>query len=224
MKDKKQVKKKPDTTKKSYSLGEEIFNSTTHLLGSGISIAALVIMIVISVGAGSPIKLGSSIVFGISLLLLYMMSTLYHAITNPRAKSFFKVLDHCAISILIAGTYTPFALVAIGGTFGWIIFGIIWASALVGIVFNAIDVKRYKLFSTILYVLMGWAIVFTIQPLIESIPLGGIILLAVGGLFYTLGLVFYLIKSKKYFHSIWHIFVLLGSVCHILAVILYVLL
>ena len=161
MKDKKNREKISETTKKSYSMGEEIFNSTTHLVGSGISIAALVTMIVISVGgAGSPIKLGASIVFGISLLLLYIMSTLYHAITNPRAKSFFKVLDHCAISILIAGTYTPFALVAIGGVLGWIIFGIIWASALVGIVFNAIDVKRYKLFSTILYVLMGGAIVF----------------------------------------------------------------
>lgn len=221
-------KKKKNSQKniiqKAYSLGEEIFSSTTHGIGTLIGIAALVIMIVISVGAGSPVKLGSSIVFGISLIIMYMMSTLYHALTNEKAKRFFKVLDHCAISILIAGTYTPFALVAIGGAFGWIVFGVIWASALVGIIFNAIDVKRYKLFSTVLYVLMGWAIVFTIKPLLEAIPIGGVILLAVGGLFYTLGLVFYLIKSKRYFHCVWHIFVLLGSVCHILAVILYVLL
>lgn len=221
---KKNNDQKPETfIRKAYSLGEEIFSSTTHGLGAMLSIAAMVVMIVISVSDSSPIKLASSIVFGLSLFVLYMMSTLYHAIRAPRAKKVFKILDHCTIYILIAGTYTPYTLVGIGGSLGWLIFGVVWGAAILGILLNAIDIKRYKWISFALYVAMGWAIVFAIKPMIEALPIGAIIYLAVGGLFYTGGIIFYLMKSKKYFHSIWHLFVLLGSISHILGVIFYVL-
>lgn len=206
--------------KRKYSLGEEIFNSTTHGIGIILSIVALILMLFFS---SSVLELTSSIIFGSTLILLYTSSTLYHAITNDKAKKIFQVLDHCTIYLLIAGTYTPYALLTIGGASGWLIFTIIWISALVGILLNAINLSKFKLLSIILYVAMGWAIAFYLPQLLDKLDFGGLVLLIAGGLAYTIGIIFYVIKGVKYFHSIWHLFVLGASICHILSVLIYIL-
>ena len=210
------------SNKRKYTLGEEIFNSTSHGIGTIISLVALIVMIVISAKQGSALSVVASIIFGLTLILLYVSSTLYHALTNPTAKRVFQVFDHCAIFLLIAGSYTPYALLTIGGSKGWIIFGVIWFCALVGILLNSINLKKFQLFSIILYLGMGWTVVFYIRDLIANLALGGIILLAIGGVAYTLGIVFYMVKRIKYFHSVWHLFVLAGSICHIFSVMLFV--
>ncbi len=209
--------------KRKYTLGEEIFNSTSHAIGAILSILALLIMIWLSVSTKNTVGVISSIVFGFTLILLYTSSTLYHALTNKTAKKVFQIFDHCSIYLLIAGSYTPFALMVIGGSKGWIIFGIIWLCAVLGIILNSINLKKFQLFSIVLYVGMGWTAIFYIKDIFASLDLGGIILLAVGGVLYTLGIIFYLVKKIKYFHSIWHLFVLAGSMCHVLCVILFVL-
>lgn len=209
--------------KRRYSLGEEIFNSTSHGIGMLIALASLVLMILISIIHGSGIGTLASIVFGLTLLLLYTSSTLYHALTHEKAKKVFKILDHCTIYLLIAGTYTPYALITIGGNRGLLIFVIIWISALLGILLNAINLERWKILSIILYLAMGWAIVLYLPQLIAGLSTGGLVLLIAGGLAYTLGVVFYVVKKIPYFHSVWHLFVLAGSVCHILSVMLFVL-
>ena len=206
--------------KRKYTLGEEIFNSTTHGVGAILSLVALILMIVFS---SSLLEVIASVIFGITLILLYISSTLYHALTNEKAKKVFQILDHCTIYLLIAGSYTPYALLTIGGNKGWIIFAIIWASALFGILLNAINLSKFRLLSISLYVAMGWAIAFFLPQLLASLEFGGLILLIAGGLAYTLGLVFYIIKKIKYFHSIWHLFVLGASICHILSVLIYIL-
>ena len=210
-------------SKRKYSLGEEIFNSTSHGIGALISLAATIIMAVISGGKGSALGAFASVAFGLTLILLYTSSTLYHAITHPGAKRIFQILDHCTIFLLIAGSYSPYALLTVGGTPGWVIFGIVWVSALTGIILNAIDLKRFARISIVLYLAMGWAIIFYLPILLANLAAGGLWLLIAGGLAYTGGIVFYLIKKIPYFHSIWHLFVLAGSICHILSVILFVL-
>ena len=214
--------------KKIYSLGEEIANAVTHGIGALFAIVALVIMIIISALYGNVWQIVSVSIYGGTLVLLYTMSTLYHALTNETAKKVFKVLDHSSIYLLIAGTYTPFTLVILRteGCIGWTIFGLIWGLAVLGIVFSSIFINRFKVFSLIAYILMGWVIVFAMPTLIDVMTLGnklnGLYLLLAGGICYTAGAVFYAIK-KKYFHSIWHMFVLAGSVFHFIAVLLYVL-
>ncbi len=210
-------------SKRKYSLGEEIFNSTSHGIGALISLAATIIMAVISGGKGSALGAFASVAFGLTLILLYTSSTLYHAITHPGAKRIFQILDHCTIFLLIAGSYSPYALLTVGGTPGWVIFAIVWVSALTGIILNAIDLKRFARISIVLYLAMGWAIIFYLPILLANLAAGGLWLLIAGGLAYTGGIVFYLIKKIPYFHSIWHLFVLAGSICHILSVILFVL-
>ena len=210
-------------SKRKYSLGEEIFNSTSHGIGALISLAATIIMAVISGGKGSALGAFASVAFGLTLILLYTSSTLYHAITHPGAKRIFQILDHCTIFLLIAGSYSPYALLTVGGTPGWVIFAIVWVSALTGIILNAIDLKRFSRISIVLYLAMGWAIIFYLPILLANLAAGGLWLLIAGGLAYTGGIVFYLIKKIPYFHSIWHLFVLAGSICHILSVILFVL-
>ena len=210
-------------SKRKYSLGEEIFNSTSHGIGALISLAATIIMAVISGGKGSALGAFASVAFGLTLILLYTSSTLYHAITHPGAKRIFQILDHCTIFLLIAGSYSPYALLTVGGTPGWVIFAIVWVSALTGIILNAINLKRFARISIVLYLAMGWAIIFYLPILLANLAAGGLWLLIAGGLAYTGGIVFYLIKKIPYFHSIWHLFVLAGSICHILSVILFVL-
>lgn len=208
--------------KRKYTLGEEIFNSISHGVGVIISLIALIVMIVISIRKESILSVIASVVFGVTLIMLYTSSTLYHALINPVAKRVFQILDHCAIFLLIAGTYTSYALLTIGGSKGWIIFGVIWFCAIIGIILNSINLNKFQLFSIILYLSMGWTVVFYLRDLIINLALGGIILLAVGGVAYTFGIIFYLIKKIKYFHSVWHLLVLFGSICHILSVMLFV--
>lgn len=205
-----------------YSKGEEIANSVTHGVGVLVSIAGLVLLIVFSALYGNAWHVVSSSIYGSSMLLLYLASTLYHSLQGARAKSFFRILDHSSIFILIAGTYTPFTLVSLNGPWGWSIFGVIWGLAVLGIIFKFFFINRFGILSTVIYVLMGWMIVIAIKPVLEAVPYGGLVLLLSGGLCYTAGLVFYAWKKLKYAHSIWHLFVIGGSVLHYFAVMFYV--
>ncbi len=207
---------------KPYSLGEEIANSITHGIGAGLSIAGLVVLIVSAARLGDPWRVVSFSIFGASLIMLYVISTLYHALHHPGAKHVFKILDHASIYFLIAGTYTPFTLVSIRGAWGWTLFGIIWGLAIIGIVFKAIFINRMKRLSVAIYILMGWLVVIAIKPMMTHVPIEGMIWLAIGGVLYTLGVIFYRLKSIKYMHTVWHLFVLGGSMCHFFAILLYV--
>lgn len=207
-----------------YTLGEELISAISHGIGAGLSIAALVLCTVKAAKSGSGIAVVSSVLYGTMLFLLYMMSTMYHALKRNNAKRVFRVFDHCTIFLLIAGTYIPVVLVAIGGAIGWIYFGVIVASAIVGIVFNAIDVEKYEKISLFCYIFMGWVIVFGFKALMENVDKNGIILLVLGGVVYTVGAIIYKLgDNRRYFHSIWHFFVLGGSILHFFTIYLYVL-
>lgn len=217
------------TTKKAlpkYTLGEELINSISHGIGACLSVAALVLCIVQAavhvskVGAAGVV--GASI-YGSTLIILYCMSTLYHAITNQTARKVFRVFDHTSIYLLIAGTYTPVTLVTLKGTIGWVLFGIVWGIAVLGIVLNAISIEKFKVFSIISYIIMGWAVVLGGKDVIAKLPTGGLIFLLIGGICYTVGIIFYAMKKFKYMHSVWHLFVLAGSILQFFAVYLYVL-
>lgn len=205
---------------KRYTLGEEIFNSVSHGTGSLLSIAGTVILIVFSSVYSDVWAVVSSCIYGASLIILYTMSTLYHAITNNKAKKFFRIMDHNTIFFLIAGTYTPLTLVCLRGTVGFILFGVVWAAAAIGIVLNSIDLERFRKPSVICYIIMGWAVIFAVKPLMESIPQVSLIFLFIGGGFYTIGVVFYVLKKIRYFHSIWHLFTIAGSVFHYFCILL----
>lgn len=205
-----------------YSVGEEIANATTHALGVALSAAGLALLVVLAAEWGDGWQLASAIVFGVSLIVLYTASALYHAIPLPRAKRVLKVLDHSAIYLLIAGTYTPFTLVTLRGAGGLWLFGIIWGIAIAGMSVEAFFVDRPKWLSAIGYIAMGWLVVTMIGPLVRQLGPGGMRLVVAGGLAYTLGTGFYVIKRVRYMHAIWHCFVLAGSICHFLAVALYV--
>ena len=205
-----------------YTFCEELFNSISHGVGVILSIAALVILIVFAAVKKSGYGLASGIVYGISLIILYTMSMVYHIVQNEKGKAVLRIFDHCSIFVLIAGTYTPYLLVTLDKTLGWVMFGIIWGMAVIGIVLNAIDLERFKKVSLVCYVIMGWAIILTIKPLVRAIPFMGVFLLILGGVFYTVGVMFYVLKKYRYMHSVWHLFVLGGSVCHFLSILLYV--
>lgn len=210
------------TGKHFYTIREEIACSITHGIGAALSIAALVILVVLSAMGGDAWRVVSFSIYGTTLILLYMASTLYHAIQHEGAKKIFRILDHSSIFLLIAGTYTPFLLVPLRGVWGWSLFGVIWALAITGIVFKAIFIQRMKKLSVVVYLLMGWMVVIALKPLLSQIPKAGLWWLAGGGLSYTGGVVFYAMKSVKYTHAIWHLFVLGGSICHFFAILLYV--
>ena len=205
-----------------YSLSEELLNAISHGVGAIFGIVATGLCILKSVG--DPWKVVSSAIFGATMLLLYLMSCLYHALKVNKAKRVFRVIDHCTIFLLIAGTYTPFTLVTLRGTVGWWLFGSVWAIAILGITLNAIDLKKFSKISVACYLLMGWAILMAFRPLSENLAPGGISLLVWGGVVYTVGAILYGIGSKvKYFHSVFHFFCLGGTVLHFLAIYLYVL-
>ncbi|MBQ7793751.1 MAG: hemolysin III family protein [Clostridia bacterium] len=206
-----------------YTVGEEIFNSVSHGVGVLLSIAALVLLIVFAALYSDGYGMASALVYGISLILLYTMSMVYHIVQNEKGKKVLRIFDHCSIFILIAGTYTPYLLVTLRGTLGWTIFGIIWGATLIGILLNAISLERFKVISLVLYVLMGWGIVLSIKPLARNLALPGLVLLIVGGLVYTVGVIFYVMKKYRYMHSVWHLFVLAGSVFHYFSILLFVL-
>jgi len=216
-------KKKSAKREKHYTIGEEIASSITHGVGAVLSIAALVILVVLAAKKGDAWRIVSFSIYGASLILLYLASTLYHGIQHPGAKHVFQILDHSSIFLLIAGTYTPFLLVNLRGPWGWTLFGIIWALAVVGIVFKAVFIGKWKKLSTLAYVAMGWLVVVALKPMLAVIPKPGLAWLAAGGLAYTGGVVFYAWKSVKFMHMIWHLFVLAGSICHFFAILLYVL-
>ena len=209
-------------TPKRYTLGEEIFNSVSHGAGSLLSIAGTIILIIFSVIYANTWAVVSSCIYGASLIILYTMSTLYHAITNEKAKKFFRIMDHNTIFFLIAGTYTPLTLFCLNGWLGWTLFGIVWGAAIIGIVLNSIDLERFRKPSVVCYILMGWVIILAIKPLMESIPQISLIFLLPGGVFYTVGVIFYAIKKIKYFHSIWHLFTIAGSIFHYFSILLAV--
>nr|WP_255350154.1 hemolysin III family protein [Marinitoga sp. 1155] len=198
-------------------------NSITHGIGAILSIAALVLLIVFSTLKGTFLQTVSVTIYGISLFLLYLASTLYHSIQHKKTKQILEIIDHSSIYLLIAGTYTPFTLVTLNGKIGWTIFTTIWVLALIGIGLKPFFVKKFRIISTLLYIGMGWMIIFAINPLISSLPLGGIIWLVIGGLLYTVGAVFYIWRKLPYSHMIWHLFVLGGSISHFIAVFFYVL-
>ena len=207
------------TISRQLSLGEEIFNSITHGIGTLLSIAALVILIVISTSKGNSWHIVSFTIFGISLVLLYLSSTLYHSFTAEKVKNIFVRFDHSAIFLLIAGTYTPFLLTILRGTLGWIMFGIIWGAAIAGAVIRSIYLNRFHNFMVALYLVMGWMVVFAAKSIIKGLPGLSLLFLFLGGVFYSIGVIFYSMKKVKYAHGIWHLFVLAGSTAHFFAVI-----
>lgn len=207
-----------------YTLCEELMNSITHGIGAGLGIAALVLCIVKSCNPLDGYKLASSIVFGLTTTLLYLMSCLYHALKVNRAKRVFRVIDHCTIFLLIAGTYTPYTLITLHGMTGWILFGVVWGVGILGIVLNAVSLRRFAKLSVACYIALGWVIIFASGQLIASLDRNGLWLLLAGGIAYTLGAVLYGIGSKKrYFHSVFHVFCLLGTALHFFSIYLYVL-
>ena len=205
-----------------YSYIEEIFNSVIHGAGALISIAGLILLILYCNFYGQSTHLISCTIFGITLVMLYTASTLYHSCRKQKIKRFFRILDHSCIYVLIAGTYTPFMLIIVRGVLGWTIFSIVWSLTIVGIVFKSFFINRFKIISTIAYIFMGWIIIFAIRPLFRALPGEGIAWLAAGGLAYTLGTIFYSWKKLPFNHAIWHLFVLAGSICHFMAVLFYV--
>ncbi|MBQ3055056.1 MAG: hemolysin III family protein [Oscillospiraceae bacterium] len=208
----------------SYTLGEELMSSISHGVGALFGALTLVLCVAKSVSHGSVMGIVASAIFGASMIVLYSMSTLYHALGRNRAKAVFRVLDHCSIYFLIAGTYTPYTLVALKGALGWTLFGIVWGAAILGITLNAVSVERFKVFSMICYLCMGWVIIFAIRPLLSAIPWNSFLLLLWGGIAYTVGaVVFGFGKKMRYIHSVWHFFVLAGSILHFLSIYLYIL-
>ena len=216
-------KEKKEVEMMNYSLSEELISSISHGIGTGLAIAACVLCITKAAHDDAWAVVSSSI-FGGALIILYLISTLYHALAKNKAKRVFRVIDHCSIFFLIAATYTPYLLVSLRGPFGWVLFGIIWGLAIIGIVFNAIDLDKYQKLSAIINVLMGWAIVVKLGALGEAIGTTGIVFLVTGGVVYTVGAVLYALGDKiKYMHSVWHFFVIGGSVCHFFSIYLSVL-
>ncbi|WP_458700172.1 hemolysin III family protein [Sulfurospirillum sp. 1307] len=207
---------------KRYTQIEEVWHSVTHGIGVVLSIVGLCILVAYSAIKGSSISIVSSAIFGATLIIAYSSSTLYHAITNEKAKQVFRQFDHASIYLLIAGTYTPITLVSLGGTLGWSIFLIIWSIAIVGVLLEFLYPNRFKKLSLVLYLGMGWLIVVAIGKILETMDTNGFILMLLGGIFYSVGVVFYVKKSIPYNHIIWHIFVLLGSMSHYLMTLFYV--
>lgn len=200
----------------------ERLNSTTHLLGAIAAIVGGAALVLPALAEGDAWKAVSFAVYSASLFLLYLFSTLYHSTRGPR-KALFRQLDHLAIYLLIAGTYTPFLLVSLRGSLGWWMFGTIWSLAVVGMIVESFPKSRRRLWAIIIYLLMGWLSLVLIKPLIAALPEGGFTLLLSGGLAYTFGIVFYVLDKKvRHFHGIWHLMVLAGSVCHFFAMYLYV--
>jgi len=210
--------------KKGFTRKEELWNSISHGAGAAFAVAALVLISVYAGGTGDQWKIVGGVIFGVSLVVLFLASTLYHGFKEGKAKDVFEIIDHSAIFILIAGTYTPFTLVNLRGPVGWTIFGIIWTLTLAGIVYKIFFVRKFVIFSTLLYIFMGWLIVFAIGPLSQTLSSGGLFWLVMGGVLYTLGTPFYIIRRIPYNHAIWHFFVLGGSVCHFITVFFYVIL
>lgn len=210
-----------------YTKGEEIFNMTSHIVGGALGIVAIVLCVVFAAIHGNAYGVISGAIYGTTMVLLYTISSIYHGLSPKRkSKKVFQILDHCSIFLLIAGSYTPFALCSIrenDTAAGWIIFGVIWILAIIGIVLNSIDLRRYRVFSMICYLAMGWCIIIKASLLPQILNTSGLVLLVSGGIAYTVGAIFYgLGRNHKYMHSIFHLFILLGSLLQFLCILLYV--
>jgi len=205
-----------------YSVGEEIANSITHAVGVVGSIAGLAVLTAFASVFGTAWHIVSCSIYGATQIILYTTSTLYHSIPLPRAKAILRLLDHAAIYLLIAGTYTPFTLVNLRGPWGWSLFGLIWGLALLGIALQGSLIRHRAILTTLPYVAMGWVIVIAIKPLLASVASGGLAFLIGGGLAYTVGSLFYVWRRLPYHHAIWHVFVLAASILHFFAVLFYV--
>jgi hemolysin III len=211
----------------SYSRGEEIFNMVSHIVGASLGVVALFACIILTAWRHNIIGMISSGVYGLSMITLYTMSSIYHGLKSERAKKIFQVLDHCAIYLLIAGSYTPIALNAlrrVDSSLGWVVFGLQWALAIVAITLTAIDLKKYQLFSMVFYLLMGWGVLLISPATIRALTLPGFVLLLAGGVAYTIGAILYGIgKKKRYMHNVFHVFVLIGSFFHFFTILLFAL-
>jgi len=197
--------------KRAYTPGEEVVNAVTHAVGVGLGIAGLALLVTLAATRGDPWRVVSFSVYGATLILLYLASTLYHGVLSPRWKEIFHRLDHAAIFLLIAGTYTPFTLVTLRGPWGWALFGVIWGLAILGLVLKLVFLGRWRLGSVAIYILMGWIIMVAVGPLLDRLPAAGLAWLAIGGVCYTGGVAFYAWKSLPYGHALWHLFVLAGT-------------
>ena len=213
--------------KPKYTKGEEIFNMVSHIVGGAVGIVALTLCVIFSAIKGNVYGVVASAIYGASMIVLYTMSSVYHGL-NPyiKAKKVFQTIDHCSIFLLIAGTYTPVCLCSLreyNTALGWTLFGFVWGIAALGITLNAISVKKFKIFSAICYIALGWCIVAVWRPTVQMLTFGGILLMLAGGISYTIGALFYyFFKKKKYMHSVFHIFVVLGSILQMFSVLLYI--
>jgi hemolysin III len=212
----------PDFLQPKFSFREELAHGISHGIGTGLSIAGLIVLLVTAISYGNVWHVISAAIYGSSLILLYLASTLYHLFSSPGIKKFFQKLDHTMIYVLIAGTYTPLTLITLRGAWGWTLFGLVWGMALCGLVLELFVKKRIQWASLTLYLGMGWLMVIAINPLVGSLATGGLILLLSGGLFYTFGIIFYVWKKLSYHHAIWHLFVMAGSGTHFFAILYYV--
>jgi hemolysin III len=203
------------------SIGEEIANGITHGIGAALAVTGLVILVVFAALYGDAWRVVSFSIYGATLVILYLISTLYHSFTNPRAKRLFQIFDHCSIYLLIAGSYTPLTLTVLRGPWGWTLFGLIWGLAITGIVLKIWFIGRFKAFSIVLYIAMGWLVVIALKPLFTLVDHALIKWLVIGGLSYTLGVIFYAAKKMPYHHAIWHLFVLGGSISHYFGILLH---
>lgn len=210
-----------------YTKGEEIFNMVSHIVGGAFAICALVLCVVVAALNGNVWGVVSGAIYGATMIVLYTMSSIYHGLRPEMPKKVFQVIDHCSIYFLIAGTYTP---IAIGGqirqenpVLAWVMFGIVWACCALGVTLTAIDLRKYRVFSMVCYIVMGWLIVFMIQPVLQVLPLAAFLWLLAGGIFYTVGSVLYGIgKKKRWMHSVFHLFVLLGSILQFVSILVYI--
>ncbi|NOX15821.1 MAG: hemolysin III family protein [Epsilonproteobacteria bacterium] len=205
-----------------FSIAEEIWHAITHGVGFFLGIAGLVILVVTAAYHSDALGITTSAIYGATLIVMYGSSTLYHSITNYRAKKLFQTFDHASIYILIAGSYTPISLLTLRGAWGWSIFGVNWGIAMIGVALKFLYPRRFEKLSLYLYVIMGWIVLIAFDPLIHNMPSRGLWLLVAGGLLYSFGIIFYIKDTKPYFHTIWHFFVLAGSICHYFAVLFYV--
>jgi len=212
------LKDKPSWQDPFYTLEEEIANSVTHGIGAALAVAGLTSLVLLAVIYGDAWRVVSFTIYGSSLIILYLGSTLYHSLQHPRAKRVFRTLDHTSIYVLIAGTYTPFLLIGARGTSSWTMLAIVWTMALAGIIWKIFFLGRLEVLATIMYVFMGWMGVFAFRQILSNLPPLGVTLLFAGGIVYTVGVIFYAWEKLPYNHAIWHLFVLGGSICHFFAI------
>jgi hemolysin III len=212
------LKDKPSWKSPFYTLGEEIANSVTHGIGAALAVAGLTALVLLAVIYGDAWRVASFAIYGSSLIILYLGSTLYHSVQHPRAKRVFRTLDHTSIYVLIAGTYTPFLLIGSRNTAGWTLLALVWTMAVAGILWKIFFLGRLEVLATLMYVFMGWMGVFAFRQILSNLPPLGVTMLFAGGIVYTVGVIFYAWERLPYNHAIWHLFVLGGSICHFFAI------